>query len=107
MVYWQNEEQEGAMKRKTRRGKKMFCTECGSALDNFCFAPADYVDILKNHFECQRTGNFRGAVCSKLFIADASISALKAHKSKLSAKKLASLKSSILQKIATEEVQKK
>jgi hypothetical protein len=95
------------MKRKTRRGKKMFCTECGSALDNFCFVPSDYADILKSHFECQRSGKFKGAICSKLFIADASISALQAHKPKLSAKKLASLKTAILQKIATEEVQKK
>ena len=95
------------MKRKTRRGKKMFCTECESDLDNFCFAPNDYVDILKHHFECQRSGKFKGAICSKLFIADTSISALKAHKPKLSAKKLASLKTAILQKIAIEDVQKK
>ena len=100
---------EDSMKRKVQLGKKFFCTECGSDLDNFCFAPNanEYADILKHHFECQRTGKFKGAMCSKLFIADEGASGSAPRKSKLSAKKLANLKASVMQKIKAEEAHKR
>jgi hypothetical protein len=97
------------MKRKFRYSKRFFCTECGRDLENFCFAPTanDYADILKHHFECQRTGKFKGSMCSKLFIADAGVSALTSRKSKVSAKKLATLKASVMRKIAAEDLRKR
>jgi len=109
LLYWRLQDNEDAMKRKKRQGKKFFCTECGSDLDNFCFAPNadEYVDILKHHFECQRTGKFKGSMCSKIFIADGGASGSASPPSKLSAKKLASLKASVIQKIEAEEARKK
>ncbi len=97
------------MKQKVLRGKKkFFCVECGSDLDNFWLAPnaKDYADILKSHFECQRTGKFKGAMCSKLFIADEGVSGSASSKSKLSAKKLAGLKASVMEKIKAEEARR-
>lgn len=92
------------MKRKVQQGKKRFCTECGSDLDDFWLyhKSEDYADILKNHFECQRSGKFKGAMCSKLFIADSGTSGTVRKKSKLSRKDLATLKSSVIRKIDKE-----
>ncbi len=97
------------MKQKVQRVKKFFCTECGSDLDNFCFVPDvdEYANILKHHFECQRTGKFKGAMCSKLFIADEGASGSASKRTKLSAKKLADLKASVMQKIKAEEARKR
>jgi len=97
------------MKRTLQRKKKLFCTECGTDLDDFCVAPKveDYADILKHHFECQRTGKFKGSMCSKLFIVEGGTLGSAARPSKLSAKKLASLKASVLQKIEAEEARKR
>jgi len=97
------------MTRKLQQRKKSFCTECGTDLDNFCFAPDvnEYADILKHHFECQRTGKFKGSMCSKLFIADGGATGSVSRTSKLSAKKLASLKASVIQKIKAEEARKR
>jgi hypothetical protein len=97
------------MKRKARQGKKFFCTECGTDLDTFCFAPNvnEYADILKHHFECQRTGKFKGSMCSKLFIVESGTTAATTTTPKLSAKKLASLKASVMQKIEAEEARKR
>ena len=97
------------MKQKVRRGKKFFCTECGSDLDTFCFEPDvnEYANILKHHFECQRSGKFKGAMCAKLFIADEGASGSASKRSKLSAKKLADLKASVMQKIKAEEARKR
>jgi len=97
------------MKRKVQQGKKLFCTECGTDLDNFCFAPNvnEYADILKHHFECQRTGKFKGSMCSKLFIVEGGATGSVSGTPKLSAKKLATLKASVLKKIEAEETRKR
>jgi hypothetical protein len=52
--------------------KIVFCTECGSKLDNFCFddGAADVEAIKKHMEECKREGRYRGDVCSRVFIAD-------------------------------------
>ena len=93
------------MKHHVQQGKKFFCTECGSDLDDFWVSPnADaYADILKHHMECQRSGKFKGAMCSKLFIADGTTPARTGDSSKLSRKRVAHLKKSIIRKIADEE----
>jgi hypothetical protein len=97
------------MKHRVQQGKKFFCTECGSDLDDFWVSPgADaYADILKNHMECQRTGKFKGSMCSKLFIADGTTPTRTASTSKLSQKRVAHLKKSVMKKIADEETKKR
>jgi len=96
------------MKRKVQQGKKSFCTECGSALDDFWLVhkSEEYAELLKHHFECQRTGKFKGSMCSRLFIADDGTSNTRRRKTKLSPKKLADLKGSILRKIDEEQTRR-
>ena len=97
------------MKRRAAQEKKAFCTECGSDLDNFCLAPGavEYAEILKNHFECQRTGKFKGAMCAKLYIADGRIPEPAKAKSTASSKRLANLKASVIQKIEADQAKRK
>lgn len=97
------------MKRQAQQEKKAFCTECGSDLEDFCLAPGgvEYAEILKNHFECQRTGKFKGSVCAKLYIADGRIPEPAKRKSSSSAKRVASLKASVMQKIQAEQTRRK
>jgi hypothetical protein len=77
------------MKRKTRRKKssakrgpprqkelldqpRIFCTECGVELENFCFSRGvdDVKAIKKTLAQCRKKGKFVGEFCSKLFVAD-------------------------------------
>ena len=60
------------MGRRVKSQGKKFCTECGSDLDEFWLSPGanNYEEVLKHHLECQRTGKFRGSMCSRLFIVD-------------------------------------
>jgi hypothetical protein len=97
------------MKRQVQQVKKAFCTECGSDLDDFCLAPGgvEYAEILKNHFECQRTGKFKGSMCAKLYIADGRIPEPAKRKSSSSTKKVAGLKASVMQKIKAEQEKRK
>jgi hypothetical protein len=92
------------MKRQKRQSKQFFCTQCGSDLEDFWLYhnTKEYADVLKNHFECQRTGKFQGSMCAKLFIADTSTPARTGGKGNLSPKKLSALKKSVLQKIEAE-----
>jgi hypothetical protein len=48
------------------------CTECGEALDNFCFDDnvVDIKGLKKNRENCEKTGKANGHLCSKLFIAE-------------------------------------
>ena len=72
------------MKRKSKRVKrkrenrgtsdtkaKVFCTECGTTLENFCFSGAadDLEAIRRTLAQCKKQGKFSGDFCSKLFIA--------------------------------------
>lgn len=52
--------------------KKMFCTECGTDLDDFDVNPEsnDIEAVKKNHENCKEIGKFKGNVCSKIFIAE-------------------------------------
>jgi hypothetical protein len=52
--------------------KIVFCTECGSKLENFCFDDgATDLDAVKKHMEeCKREGRYKGEMCSRVFIAD-------------------------------------
>lgn len=92
------------MKIQKRRGKQLFCTQCGSDLEDFWLyhKTEEYADVLKNHFECQRTGKFKGSMCSKLFIADTSTPKTTRQKSSLSRAELARLKKSVIQRIDAE-----
>lgn len=51
---------------------KIFCTECGADLENFCFARGvDDVDAIKKTLaQCRKKGKFVGDFCAKLFVAD-------------------------------------
>ncbi len=51
--------------------REIFCTECGSMLENFCFSnSADNADaIKKNLAQCKKSGKFAGEFCAQLFIS--------------------------------------
>jgi hypothetical protein len=63
----------------------------------------NYEEVLKHHLECQRTGKFRGSMCSRLFIVDDGTPDTAKPRKMLSSKKLSDLKSSVLKKIEAEE----
>ena len=50
---------------------RVYCTECGATLENFCFSSAagDLDAIRRTLAQCRKQGNFSGEFCSKLFIA--------------------------------------
>lgn len=52
--------------------KEIFCTECNTSLENFCFSSG--VDnpeaIKKNLAQCKKSGKFVGEFCAKLFISN-------------------------------------
>jgi hypothetical protein len=52
--------------------KEIFCTECGTLLENFCFSSGvnDTDAIKKNLAQCKKSGKFAGEFCAKLFISD-------------------------------------
>jgi hypothetical protein len=93
------------MGRRVHGQGKKFCTECGSDLDEFWLSPGadNYEEVLKHHLECQRTGKFKGSMCSRLFIMDDGTPDTAKPTKKLSPKKLSTLKSSVLKKIEAEE----
>lgn len=49
----------------------VFCTECGTTLENFCFSNGvnDLEAIRKTLAQCKKQGKFSGEFCAKLFIA--------------------------------------
>jgi len=51
--------------------RRVFCTECGATLENFCFSEGadDLEAIRKTLAQCKKQGRFSGEFCSKLFIA--------------------------------------
>jgi hypothetical protein len=102
-------ENEDLMKNQKRREKQLFCTQCGSDLEDFWLyhKTEGYADVLKSHFECQRTGKFKGSMCSKLFIADTSVPKAARKKSNLSRADLARLKKSVLQRIDADTTSRK
>jgi|GEM_PF-1145678 len=93
------------MVRRVKSQGKKFCTECGSDLDDFWLSPGanNYEEVLKHHLECQRTGKFRGSMCSRLFIVDDGTPDTRKSGKKLPPKKLSDLKTSVLKKIEAEE----
>ena len=56
---------------KLLKQKVIFCTECGTELDNYCFTRGsnDIEAIKMNLAQCKKIGKFAGEFCSKLFIA--------------------------------------
>jgi hypothetical protein len=50
----------------------IYCTECGEALDNFCFDnESNNKQIINEQFhKCKKSKKFNGDVCSKLFISN-------------------------------------
>jgi len=93
------------MTQRIQRKKKTFCTECGTDLDDFWLSPgsSNYGEVLKHHLECQRTGRFKGGLCSKLYIMDSGTPDTGRSVKALSPRKRSALKSSILKKIKGED----
>ncbi len=58
--------------KKTPKNNGVFCTECGSELDDFAFSAKskNKKSIRDNHYNCVKTGKFSGEFCSKIFISD-------------------------------------
>ncbi|MGA7161737.1 MAG: hypothetical protein WBZ48_12085 [Bacteroidota bacterium] len=52
--------------------KEIFCTECNTSLENFCFSNGanDPEAIKKTLAQCKKSGKFVGDFCAKLFISD-------------------------------------
>ena len=65
----------GAKPKKKRSSgtpaEQVYCTECGTTLENFCFSDGvnDLAAIRKTLAQCKKKGRFSGDFCSKLFIA--------------------------------------
>ncbi len=59
-------------RKKILEQKVIFCTECDTELQNYCFFSTveDIKAIKKNLAQCKKNGKFKGEFCSKLFIAD-------------------------------------
>ncbi len=95
------------MASRIRRQRKTFCTECGADLDNFWLShtSANYVEVLKHHLECQRTGRFKGSLCSQLFIVDGGTPDPQKTPKPLPPTKHAALKKAILKKIKSRDKQ--
>ena len=51
--------------------RMIFCTTCGSTIENFCFSSGadDLKAVRKTLAQCKSQGRFSGDFCSKLFIA--------------------------------------
>ncbi len=49
----------------------IFCTECETDLENFCFSVESYnlVGLKKRVEQCRLEGRLEGSFCAKLFIA--------------------------------------
>lgn len=58
--------------KKNPENNGVFCTECGSELDDFALSrkSKNKKSIIDNHHNCVRTGKFSGEFCSKIFISD-------------------------------------
>jgi hypothetical protein len=52
--------------------KRIFCTECGANLENFCFSSKsdDLEAIRKTLAQCKKKGRIMGDFCAKLFVVD-------------------------------------
>ena len=94
------------MKSQKRRAKAMFCTECGSELEEFWQSPAinDFKEVLKHRIECLENGRPHNRMCSKLFMATPPEEAPRsATAPRTSKKKLLDLKSAVMEKIRKAE----
>ncbi len=52
--------------------REIFCTECNSSLENYCFSDGvdDAEAIKKTLAQCKKSGKFVGEFCAKLFISN-------------------------------------
>ena len=90
------------MKSQKRRAKAMFCTECGSELDEFWQSPAinDFKEVLKHRIECLENGRPHNRMCSKLFMATPPDETPRSTTApRTSKKKLLDLKNSVMEEI--------
>ena len=57
---------------KSESSKTIFCTECNTTLENYCFSNEmeDVESIKKTLAQCKKRGKFTGEFCAKLFISD-------------------------------------
>jgi len=57
---------------KSQNDNTVFCTECGTKLDEYCFdEESDNIHAIRKHHEqCKVEERFKGDKCSRLFIAE-------------------------------------
>lgn len=91
------------MKQKTK-STRLFCTKCGESLEDFWRedGAGDIKAIIQRMARCKAEGRFYGDFCARLWIAGDDSFQRPRRVSKVSAKKVASLKKSIQKKIDAE-----
>jgi hypothetical protein len=92
------------MATKTKKPVRYLCTACGNDLNDFAFDPrtSDMKGLVQGFANCKDTGKLAGLYCSKMFIAGGDEVHLPRTSKKASARKVSSLKNSILERIAVE-----
>ena len=90
---------------KPRRRKRVFCTECGADLEEFCFSEKvkDLESIQATALLCKVKGVSSGKYCAKMFIVKEESVPSRASASKKTSKKAVKvLRESILRRIRQE-----
>lgn len=93
------------MASRTKKPVRFLCTACGNDLNDFAFDPRtrDMKSLVQGYAQCKSTGKLAGLYCSKMFIAGADEARLPRTSKRASAKKISTLKSSILERIAVDD----
>jgi hypothetical protein len=92
------------MRRSNAKRVRIFCTECGEALDNFWLESdsGNIKQIIQRMAKCKAEGRFHGNFCARLWIAGNDSFARPRNTRKFSTRKIAALKSSINRRITAE-----
>lgn len=92
------------MKRSNAKRVRVFCTECGEALDNFWLESdsGNIKQVIQRMAKCKAEGRFHGSFCARLWIAGNDSFARPRKTRKTSPRKITALKSSITRRIAAE-----
>jgi hypothetical protein len=94
------------MTRKSQ-SPRIFCTECGETLEDFWRedGAGDIKAIVQRMARCKAEGRFHGHFCARLWIAGDDSFQRPRRTRKVSAKKMASLKKTIRERIDAERKQ--
>jgi hypothetical protein len=92
------------MPKKSLKSARFLCTACGDSLDDFCFSEGadDIKAILQRLAVCKKEGKFAGHFCARLFIASSDGSSRNLQAKKVSPRKVAALRASIVQRIGAQ-----